>query len=303
MKRYQPPDGNTSLELLLDTICNTFGGILLISLLVAVLLNATSKAVDNEVTSPKSQAELLAAEIERERVERELEGLRESVDNQRAVTDALLPSDLIEEAHKYQKAAQQHAELVTRKTTKVGDASQAQLRINELTRDTADRKAKLAEARQQAAELDKELEKTVTSRSREAAIPRLSEATTEQDVYFVVNQRLYGPWEEGQFNRFNETDFILKVETGKKILQPKPGGGIPIPSATDDKTALKKKLADVNKTSEHAVVLVWPDSFGEFDVVRQALAEEDIKLDLMPWPEGKEVTVGQQREITPSQVQ
>ena len=44
MKRKMSVEATGSLELLLDTICNTFGGILMISLLVAVLLNAVHPA-------------------------------------------------------------------------------------------------------------------------------------------------------------------------------------------------------------------------------------------------------------------
>ncbi|MEO8166385.1 MAG: hypothetical protein ABI619_13420, partial [Betaproteobacteria bacterium] len=61
MRRRTNTD-DSSLELLLDTICNTFGGILFISMLVVILLNMTSEAVEDSPPSPKTQLELLEAE-------------------------------------------------------------------------------------------------------------------------------------------------------------------------------------------------------------------------------------------------
>ena len=46
MSRRKQQNDNGSLELLLDTICNTFGGILFISLLVVILLNTTSEKIE-----------------------------------------------------------------------------------------------------------------------------------------------------------------------------------------------------------------------------------------------------------------
>ena len=64
-----------SLDLLLDTICNTFGGILLIALLVIVLLNTTSKTKAVGDTE-KSQLEMLDNAIKQEEPGREIERLR-----------------------------------------------------------------------------------------------------------------------------------------------------------------------------------------------------------------------------------
>ena len=43
----KPNDDDGSLELLLDTICNTFGGVLFISILVILLLNLSSLFSEN----------------------------------------------------------------------------------------------------------------------------------------------------------------------------------------------------------------------------------------------------------------
>src|SRR4051812_43846695 len=57
-RRRTGPTADSSLELLLDTICNTFGGVLFISLLVVILLNHTGQAFQRKAPSPAAQDEL-----------------------------------------------------------------------------------------------------------------------------------------------------------------------------------------------------------------------------------------------------
>jgi hypothetical protein len=275
----------------------------LISLLVAVLLNVTSKSLNNTTATPESHAALLEAEIERERVENELRDLHEAVKKQNVVKGTLLPEGLIEEGNKYQRAAQKHTDFVTQKTTKVHDASQAQVEINNFNRSTAERKKELDAARNENAKLNKELKQMVAKRSRDAATPKLSEARTEPEVFFVIKKRLYGPWHTGKFDRFNDIDFTQTTHQGHEVLRPKPGGGIEISLSSNDKTAITEKFAEMDVVSEHAMILVWPDSYAEFDAIRQTLAQKHIKLDLVPWLDGKEVTIGQRSDVSPSQVQ
>ena len=43
MSRHKADLDESSLELLLDTICNTFGGVLFISILVVIMVNLSTK--------------------------------------------------------------------------------------------------------------------------------------------------------------------------------------------------------------------------------------------------------------------
>ena len=59
MSRRAEDDGG-SLELLLDTICNTFGGIVFISILVVMLLNFTQEETLPRPPDPELQREVAA---------------------------------------------------------------------------------------------------------------------------------------------------------------------------------------------------------------------------------------------------
>ena len=64
-----------SLDLLLDTICNTFGGILLIALLVVIMLTETSKSTSESETKEQSAVELVKNENMRQELTQKLESL------------------------------------------------------------------------------------------------------------------------------------------------------------------------------------------------------------------------------------
>ena len=60
MSRKRPDESNSaSLDLLLDTICNTFGGVLFVSMLVVILLNMSAAEVSDEPPSASAAEKLI----------------------------------------------------------------------------------------------------------------------------------------------------------------------------------------------------------------------------------------------------
>jgi hypothetical protein len=294
MKRKTLGQGVGSLELLLDTICNTFGGILLISLLVALLLNVTSRELREKTASPQSHAALLQSEIERERAARQLSDLRDAVKRREGVVGKLLPAELIAEAREYRDARLRHAELVERKIDNVGGSSRAQARLNEVAIDDADLRAKLEQARRDAAEASKKLAEQVSARSRDASIPRVRLAKTSARAYFVVQQRLFGPWPKRQYGAGNDDEFQEASRGSERVLLPKPGAGVAIASDGKNLDEIKARFSNIDSHDEHVQILVWPDSYGEFDPVRRAVTELGVMLELVPMARSAEATIGPQ---------
>src|SRR5687768_3661347 len=71
-----------SLDLLLDTICNTFGGVLFIAMLVIILLNMSGEKAASVPATPDAQAQLAAAQAEMVRAQTELDQLRRAAAEQ-----------------------------------------------------------------------------------------------------------------------------------------------------------------------------------------------------------------------------
>src|SRR4051812_32574075 len=81
MKRRRPAD--SSLELLLDTICNTFGGVLFLAILVCILLQNTGHSNTHERSGPRfTEAEVIDLVRQQQELETALEGLRSAAAQQ-----------------------------------------------------------------------------------------------------------------------------------------------------------------------------------------------------------------------------
>ncbi|MGH7138338.1 MAG: hypothetical protein ACREHD_21520, partial [Pirellulales bacterium] len=74
----------SSLDLLLDTICNTFGGVVFIAILVTLLLQMTGGPQIEAPPDAAQHEELVALENERDEVEARLKSLREAAAQQEA---------------------------------------------------------------------------------------------------------------------------------------------------------------------------------------------------------------------------
>jgi len=86
----------SSLDLLLDTICNTFGGVVFLAILTIILLQMSGH--DAESTSPEvpRQAELADLELRREDAAARLKTLRAATAQQDALREQLVPADVRE---------------------------------------------------------------------------------------------------------------------------------------------------------------------------------------------------------------
>ena len=86
-----------SLELLLDTICNTFGGVLFIAILVVLLLQQTGGGPDIPAPASASPVELQLLAIRMEAVAADLARLRQNRDSQQAVVQSFAPAAIREQ--------------------------------------------------------------------------------------------------------------------------------------------------------------------------------------------------------------
>jgi hypothetical protein len=80
--------GQDSLELLLDTICNTFGGVLFIAMMVVLLLQQTSKDVPPPTPLPPAE-ELQAQGLKLAALTRELARLQQVRASQAIVVNCM----------------------------------------------------------------------------------------------------------------------------------------------------------------------------------------------------------------------
>ena len=292
MRRRSADTSDGSLDLLLDTICNTFGGILFISLLVVVLLNTTSESILQTPPAAASQLQLLQLESERQELVDELHRLRNAVAQHEAISADVFSDELIAAAEQLKQKKTNLARLVAAKSEAVGVVSRLQVELNRLAQQSADRGAKLAAAQQQAAALEATFKQLVAERSKTAVIPKISQVERLGSVIcFLKGGKLYGPHDFAN-GAMNTADFVAIDVGGNVQVDVNPSGGVVIDPSISGVEAASSKLASIDPASYYVRIFVWPDSYEHFEAVREAITSLGLKYDLKPCEADSIITFG-----------
>ncbi len=302
MRRHLVPSGNESLELLLDTICNTFGGIIFISLLVVILLNTTSEVISSIPPTKQSQADLIKADIQRERLTRELRELKNALLQQQEIASSIVTEEVLQAGREAKRLQKEHSRLLVEKSETIGDTSAMQQQINKLAQDTSDRNFKLSAARSQKKRLQQKLEQEVVQRSRTAVIPKLIETILSKRFYFLKRGRLYGPifLSTGEFNSIEFAELTL---AGQKSIGTTSSGGVAVDVKGNNVQQLASKYQGIQSTTHVIQIFVWPDSFEHFEAVRVATESVGLKYELTPCEESTIIRIGAPSSTKPTYVQ
>jgi len=283
--------GDSSLELLLDTICNTFGGVLFVAILLSILLKTSAHDVDaksDSTASPenalKLQASLLDATTVRDGLLRALEQQQSQsrlVQPQAERSTEVLLNGSIQRALllKSQEQARQHL-----------STSRAAQQATENDLQNLDQALKILEAEVQ--ERKTALEQEVQSRTQVTPIPRLHRSNKREIGLILRFHRLYS-WKRysptGAPLGLNDADLVIVKETASDIqVMPKPYAGMPVDDSTM-KNELQTLLAPFDPREEHITLVVWTDSFNECVLVKQALVARGFEYALIPMNEGGRV--------------
>lgn len=275
MKRRS--NDESSLELLLDTICNTFGGIVFISLLVVVLLSMSSHQEGSEPPTQDAQLAMKQAEIQREDLTSKLERLKSLAADQELVTGELISQEVITLASELKDAEEQKSTLVVRKSNANGELTKVQSEINNVSVEAQKRSAALNAARDDAEALEKQLEEEIKKKSKEAIIPKARQSRMDTMTYFLKGGKLYGPRLTS-----NSTDFTTRNTAAGVEVRENPSGGITVKADGSNMNQVAGKFSGISPKDYAIQVFVWPDSYELWERLREILDERDYKKALEP---------------------
>jgi TolA-binding protein len=268
-----------SLDLLLDTICNTFGGILFISLLVVIMINTSRPQA---TPTPQEIAAMREASRERNTLMHELEQLRQSVATIEG-SEHLVAPELMEQAREYQRQRSERAELVMMQSRVTGNLTDAQAELNDIAINRAALEEKLRATKEMIAAAKQQLSEYVDEKSRSADIPKESDTNLSGVVFFLVKGRLFGPLES--VDRYDSSDFVVQRQSLFDVaVEITPGGGDVI-DPTDWESVPSSAFTTISHNHAFVRIYVWSDSYHHFDSVRRYLVSAGFKYELIPMEE------------------
>lgn len=266
-----------SLDLLLDTICNMFGSIILITLLIVVISSNTNtkpspidlQTVDRDETQRRIQSaseeidrlkdELAEADPPDEttneitKLQKEVEDARQSLASakeRRANNEQELSVDYAAVAQKAATAAKVSAEEIVRLENAIDSDEK---RIEQLKKDIAAMAAKI--------------EKITDSRTQKIRLPReRSTGKSATPVIFIYNEIF--PVYERDISKIG----MLEIDEYSTLLSPKKGRGY-----SRDPADVKRSLDGI-PSGRYAACYVFPDSIEAFRVFRNLATAEGMEI-------------------------
>lgn len=286
MSRRKAPKQD-SLELLLDTICNTFGGVLFIAILVVMLLQQTGMDVASTPLDEIPPEQLHDLESELSELTENLNRLKTIRASQISIVDQFSTEEVRGLFQQEQQLASVEAQLqrtISDLLAKnVGSLRRVETSRNENSKVKQDLAAALSARRQ--AQID--LDSSQKSRTIEARLPLIRSSGRKSEIGVVLQfGRLYLWHQYDQFqNRIglNTDDFVVVGEEGGSLVtRPKPTGGIVLNSSPASKDSIRRLLHRFDPTRCYFVAVVRPDSFGVFGQFRDIALELGFNYRLMP---------------------
>lgn len=289
MSRRQMIHPDDSLELLLDTICNTFGAVIFISILASVLVQ--NSAADNEASSvydkAVKQTQTQHRELSELRQRQEL--LKTLLTNQQELIQRFSSSESITLASLIHADTAAQAAAVALKTEAVQSTVSSENERLLIETVLQEQLTRLQQASLEQAEAEQRVRDLETQQGKTAQIRRVHETSKFGFTFALDNGRLYAVHSSDAARpdvmdlMINREDCDVVEEGGRSIIRPRKDAGLPMRDAASAAADAKVKLQPVSKAFV-VRLFVARDSFAEFLPIKEALVNLDLEysLEILP---------------------
>jgi len=281
----------SSLELLLDAICNTFGGVLFLAILVAVLLSMRPNKSQQQEESPGVPEETwhdLQARLQQ--AQNEYEALRVAVAEQDRLTQQFAEPQIVRQLEQLHQLRQQHEQLQAERARQLEEIAASEARRGKVLKELAELDAELAQRAQELERIRAKLEDEIEQRTQTAELPYLRSATTRSLALVVRYDRLYVLHRYSNFGEragLNADEFVILEDDSSLIrATPKPYAGRPLATFEASQQAVAELKERFPPTRYHFDIAIWTDSFDCFQNLKRASVDAGYRYRLMPAVDG-----------------
>jgi hypothetical protein len=297
MKRALGKASVNSLELLLDTICNMFGSIILITLLIVIVTSEKPtdqildmnqgpdrEEIDRRIETARLQIESLMAEIQKERAK-----------SPAATADEKLAADLqakVQAAEAALQSALRDQQIAIDRTSPefAKTLRDFKARLESITIEITDLENQLASAQNRRPGLQAELASLQAAHKgltpgqvEKLRLPKTRSTTKKALNVFCAHGAIYPVVSfnsSAELNRFPGMQFNDLTSTKTEYV-PIRGAGIPPETA-----AIRRAFANL-PTDRYLSVFIYPDSVDAFRALRKAFSGNSIDIGWDPLTAGE----------------
>lgn len=295
MKRKHGSD-NSSLDLFLDTISNTFGGILFIAILVSIMLQRrTAEEVmqaKDAVPVSAERADEIAHQLEHLSQDRQnmlllVEELRKQQPPESDTELARERQTLDTQQELLQQAIDEQSAMAQQLTDLLKDKAELQARLDQLH-------AQSTQAQDQQQQEQQAFEEALLAKTVERKVPKVETLQTTDIRGFILRYgRLYA-LHEPQTYTINKAHIQVEAQgPAQGTITPLAGKGWDL-SNTAHRMETEQFLTGHDPAAYLCRIAVYPDSFAEFEGLREILVRTGHRYDLQPYPETATLRLGKQ---------
>jgi hypothetical protein len=274
-----------SLELLLDTICNTFATVIFISMLASLLAQNSAPQTMNAAEVAAATQAVAQLELEAEQLADRRAALERELAQQSALLDRFASSETLQLATAVRNLLSEHSQLLADSNAAAEDLLQTEQQQLELEQSLVRLREELQRQQQDHQAAASELSELETRQGREAVIRRVHETDKFALTYALDNGRLYsvhtlsGPGSDVTDVTINRTDCLVTERNGRTEITMKPAAGVAIRDNADAREQARQRFRNVG-SSFVVRLFVARDSFTEFHQIKEVLRELQLEYSL-----------------------
>jgi hypothetical protein len=286
-------DRTSSFDLFLDTICNTFGGIVFLAILLAIMIQSravvrTEEQIDQQ-PSPE-QVRMLITKLEKLAGEREtLEHSLENLPATRADDEDEEYFELAEQVAQTEQRLKESLSIQTKASQKLAE----KLELNAIQAAENDAvPAQLKEAERELAQVKAGFQRLASSKQQTLRLPTVKNKTTSSALLLVKNHSLFLARTPSLFGQgFNETQVTTStLFAGQIRIEPRDGAGWLLGS-TKARAEFANVVQQARQNGYTLTIAVWPESYGDFATLREAMIAAGVNYQLWPQAEGEALII------------
>ncbi|WP_395748646.1 hypothetical protein [Prosthecobacter sp.] len=285
------PSSSESLDLLLDTLCNMFGGIILISCLLALLTHNTPPNPGDPTETTGTQGRLLAERLDA--ANRELAGIKllsqKMKDTGQDKLQALLQERdelrATQERLRQSQASQMNSNDESTKDP-VGEITELRAEVKALDMRSADAKARKEAAKEKGRDLAAKIQsirsKITDNNAKQTEHVRFPKEReiTKTPINVLLKYGAIYPLVDASGEKFSGITRVEKADEAFEAI-PQKNEGI---SLTDTAT-VKRLLASFQRWGGYVSLNVYPDSYDTFRSLKELILEAGLDYGFEVVPE------------------
>lgn len=285
---------SSSFDLFLDTVCNAFGGIVFLAILLALLIQ-TRQVVKSDAPSPQqptsademrklvSQLDDLTAKHKTLAVT--LDGIPEPASEAFGGEFQVLASQIDEIELQIKELSRENARAVVELSE--------QIKANEILKSNAASSSEaLAQAKQKLIELEMQYVQDVQSKQQTLTLPRTRDSNAASLLVLLDGGILYLAYEPTLYGFGFNDDHVTtrKLSSGQIEIRPVPGAGWKI-DGSSGMSKVRSLISNASRSGNIITLAIWPSDYGSFSEIREEMIRSGVPYQLWVQDENEILSV------------